>query len=142
MNVGGHRLSNDELRSHFQAIGFEQVATFRASGNVVFDGGADSDEALRERIEQGFGQRSDTRSRRSSAPPRRCARSPSHEPFAREQLADSRGKLQVALLGAAPTREVREQVLLARGRAATGSPSTPVSCTGYRAAACSSRGST
>ena len=35
MNVGGHRLSNDELRSHFAALGFAEVATFRASGNGV-----------------------------------------------------------------------------------------------------------
>jgi uncharacterized protein (DUF1697 family) len=36
MNVGGHRLTNAELRSHFDAMGFSEVATFRASGNVVF----------------------------------------------------------------------------------------------------------
>jgi uncharacterized protein (DUF1697 family) len=36
MNVGGHRLSNGELRAHFAAMGFADVATFRASGNVVF----------------------------------------------------------------------------------------------------------
>jgi uncharacterized protein (DUF1697 family) len=110
MNVGGHRLSNAELRSHFQAIGLDQVATFRASGNVVFDGGADSDEALRERIEQGLraalGYEVPTFIRSAEEVNAIAARTP----FAREQLAASRGKLQVALLGAAPTREVREQV--------------------------------
>ncbi len=36
MNIGGRRITNDGLRSHFEALGCEEVATFRASGNVVF----------------------------------------------------------------------------------------------------------
>jgi hypothetical protein len=36
MNLGGRRISNDDLRSRFEALGCEDVATFRASGNVVF----------------------------------------------------------------------------------------------------------
>ena len=36
MNVGGHRLTNEQLRAHFHTLGFAEVETFRASGNVVF----------------------------------------------------------------------------------------------------------
>ena len=36
MNLGGRRIKNEELRRHFEEMGFEEVATFRASGNVVF----------------------------------------------------------------------------------------------------------
>ncbi len=36
MNLGNRRLTNEELRGHFEAIGLTDVATFRASGNVVF----------------------------------------------------------------------------------------------------------
>lgn len=36
MNLGGRRITNDELRSHFEALGCKEVATFRASGNVIF----------------------------------------------------------------------------------------------------------
>jgi uncharacterized protein (DUF1697 family) len=36
INLGNRRLRNDELRAHFEAIGLTDVATFRASGNVVF----------------------------------------------------------------------------------------------------------
>ena len=39
MNVGGHRITNDELRAAFARIGFEDVGVFRASGNVAFDSG-------------------------------------------------------------------------------------------------------
>ena len=37
VNVGGHRVSMDRLRSEVEALGFTEVSTFIASGNVVFD---------------------------------------------------------------------------------------------------------
>ena len=37
INVGGHRITNDELSSHVAALGFSGVRTFRASGNVILD---------------------------------------------------------------------------------------------------------
>jgi uncharacterized protein (DUF1697 family) len=36
MNLGNRRIKNEELRRHFEAMEFEEVATFRASGNVIF----------------------------------------------------------------------------------------------------------
>src|SRR5215211_629943 len=36
MNLGKRRIKNEELRAHFEAMGLEEVATFRASGNVIF----------------------------------------------------------------------------------------------------------
>ncbi|HKF83502.1 MAG TPA: DUF1697 domain-containing protein [Solirubrobacterales bacterium] len=36
MNLGRRRIKNEELRAHFEAMGFEEVSTFRASGNVIF----------------------------------------------------------------------------------------------------------
>lgn len=43
INVGGHRVKMIELRASFEALGFQNVATFIASGNVLFD--ADSTDA-------------------------------------------------------------------------------------------------
>jgi uncharacterized protein (DUF1697 family) len=37
INVGGHRVSMTDLRQHFAELGFANVATFIASGNVIFD---------------------------------------------------------------------------------------------------------
>ena len=39
MNLGSRRIKNDELRAEFEQLGFEDVATFRASGNVIFGRG-------------------------------------------------------------------------------------------------------
>jgi uncharacterized protein (DUF1697 family) len=36
MNLGKRRIENDELRAQFEAMGLAEVATFRASGNVIF----------------------------------------------------------------------------------------------------------
>jgi uncharacterized protein (DUF1697 family) len=36
MNLGKRRLTMDRLKALFEALGFEEVATFIASGNVVF----------------------------------------------------------------------------------------------------------
>lgn len=44
INVGGHRVKMTELRAGFEALGFQNVVTFIASGNVLFD--ADSTDAL------------------------------------------------------------------------------------------------
>jgi uncharacterized protein (DUF1697 family) len=36
INVGGHRVTMDRLRSEVEALGFAEVSTFIASGNVLF----------------------------------------------------------------------------------------------------------
>jgi uncharacterized protein (DUF1697 family) len=115
MNVGGHRLSNDELRSHFAALGFAEVATFRASGNVVFAADERSPQEVTEHVEQGLAAllgyavptfiRADSEVRAIAA----------HEPFPAEQVGAAGGKLQVSLLGASPTPDVRAEVLSLAG---------------------------
>ena len=37
INVGGHRVTMDRLRAEFEALGFQNVSTFIASGNVLFE---------------------------------------------------------------------------------------------------------
>lgn len=50
INVGGHTVKMDALRDLFAALGLANVATFIASGNVLFDADA-ADETLEQRIE-------------------------------------------------------------------------------------------
>ncbi len=51
INVGGHTVRMDQLRSLFASLGFANVATFIASGNVIFDAGSSDAAALEEQIE-------------------------------------------------------------------------------------------
>ncbi|MGD8496504.1 MAG: DUF1697 domain-containing protein [Gemmatimonadales bacterium] len=57
INVGGHRVTMDELRGLFADLGFPDADTFLASGNVILDVDAEAPaeaEALERRIETGL----------------------------------------------------------------------------------------
>jgi uncharacterized protein (DUF1697 family) len=51
INVGGHTVKMDYLRSVFEELGFLNVETFIASGNVVFDSSSRNSRALEKKIE-------------------------------------------------------------------------------------------
>ncbi len=51
INVGGHTVKMDHLRGLFEALGFANVETFIASGNVIFDATSKSTRALERKIE-------------------------------------------------------------------------------------------
>ena len=55
INVGGHTVTMAELKKLFEKMGFKDVTTFIASGNVVFAGPPkSSDEALEKKIAAGL----------------------------------------------------------------------------------------
>ncbi len=115
MNVGGHRLTNAELCSHFAAMGFAEVASFRASGNVVFAADSRGPAELQQQIEHGLeralGYAVPTFIR-SAAQMRTIAAA---SPFDDSELRASTGKLQVALLAKAPPARARSEVLALAG---------------------------
>jgi uncharacterized protein (DUF1697 family) len=51
INVGGHVVKMDRLRTLFEELGFENVETFIASGNVLFDAPRKGAASLEARIE-------------------------------------------------------------------------------------------
>ncbi len=51
INVGGRRIKMDHLRELFESLGFSNVETFIASGNVIFDSEVDEARALGGKIE-------------------------------------------------------------------------------------------
>lgn len=112
VNLGAkRRASGEALRAAFGAPGFEEVATFRNSGNVVFDadGGAEaelvarSERALRETL--GFDVRVVLRSARE------VKGIAAHEPFEAELVASTEGRLQVILMAEKPSAAARKKVL-------------------------------
>jgi uncharacterized protein (DUF1697 family) len=111
MNLGGRRIKNEELRTEFEALGFGEVACFRASGNVVFVA-EDAEEArLIERIEAGLGEALGYAVPvflRSAAELVEIA---GREPFGAAAIAASKGKLQVAFLADAPAAAGRRKAL-------------------------------
>lgn len=111
MNLGKRRIKNDELRVEFEALGFEDVATFRASGNVIFAAARQGESALTKTIEQGLG---DALGYEVPVFLRSCkevAAIADQEPFDATAVAASKGKLQVTMLSKKPTAAARKKVL-------------------------------
>lgn len=52
INVGGHTIKMDHLRQLFQSLGFSNVETFIASGNVVFETTSKNARVLEKKIEK------------------------------------------------------------------------------------------
>jgi uncharacterized protein (DUF1697 family) len=50
INVGGHTVKMDALRQLFESLGFSNVETFIASGNVIFETTSKDNKALEGRI--------------------------------------------------------------------------------------------
>ncbi|MDO9303545.1 MAG: DUF1697 domain-containing protein [Anaerolineales bacterium] len=51
INVGGHNVKIDHLRQLFESLGFANVETFIASGNVIFEAKAGNIKTLEKKIE-------------------------------------------------------------------------------------------
>ncbi len=111
MNLGNRRLKNAELRAEFERLGFDRVATFRASGNVVFDSEGGGEARLRKTIETGLADSLGYEVPvflRSAA---EVAEVAATQPFEAAAVESSKGKLQVSLLGREPSAAARRRVL-------------------------------
>jgi uncharacterized protein (DUF1697 family) len=112
MNLGGRRIKNDELRRHFEAMGFEEVATFRASGNVIFSSsGREGEGRLAQRVETELDERLGYDVPVFLRSIEEVAAIAAQEPFDPKRLAESKGKLQVSLLTGEPTAAAKRKVL-------------------------------
>lgn len=110
MNLGARRITNAELRTRFEEIGCEEVATFRASGNVVF-AAAGAEPALAERIETELGERLGYEVPVFLRGAGEVAAIAATEPFPAAEVAAAKGKLQVQLLAARPKAAARKAAL-------------------------------
>jgi uncharacterized protein (DUF1697 family) len=109
MNLGNRRIKNPELVAHFEAIGLEGVATFRASGNVVFsDPQGESESKLQKRIEAELDQRLGYDVAVFLRSAEEVAAIAARDPFPAQAIAASKGKPQVVLLGRKPTAKARK----------------------------------
>ena len=116
VNLGPHRrVSSAQLRSAFEEMGFDEVGTFRSSGNVVFGGAGGAEAKLRGRVEKGLLEAVGLEIvvfLRTADQVRAIA---AHEPFPPELAGPSGGKLQVSILPREPSNSARQQVLALAG---------------------------
>ncbi len=111
MNLGNRRITNADLAKQFERIGFAEVQTFRAAGNVVFEAGRESEKKLigriEEGLEEGLGYAVPTVLRTAA----QLAEIAAADPFPAAAVTKSKGKLQVSLLAAKPSAKARKAVL-------------------------------
>lgn len=112
INIGGRRITGAELARAFEELGFEDVANFRASGNVVFTAAGRQPEAkLVERIETGLEKALGYEVITFLRGERELSELAAAQPFPRKLVEASEGKLQVSLLKKKPSAAARKQAL-------------------------------
>jgi uncharacterized protein (DUF1697 family) len=115
MNLGKRRIKNEELRAEFEQLGFAGVASFRASGNVVFESPKKSEAALTKAIEAGLADGLGYEVPVFLRSGGEVAAIAAQEPFDAERVAASKGKLQVSLLLEKPKAAAKKKVLALAG---------------------------
>ncbi len=110
MNIGGRRITNEGLRSHFEALGCEDVATFRASGNVTFAKPGRPAE-LTAQLEQGLAEALGYEVPVFLRSAKQLLTIAAQEPFSAKQLAASKGKLQIAFMVKKPSPAASKRAL-------------------------------
>lgn len=114
INVGGHVVKMDVLRKHFSRMGFTNVETFIASGNVIFDAKDDEPAALEERIayelENSLGYTVATFLRT----PAELASIVRHQPFEPGVIDPDQHALYIGFLPRKPAADVARRVVALR----------------------------
>jgi uncharacterized protein (DUF1697 family) len=109
INVGNRKASGEQLRDCVEAAGFEDAASFRASGNVVFTG-TGSASAIVSKLEKAFEKDLGFKVAvfvRTGAQMKAIAK---QKPFPKKALEKSKGKLQVALLAKKPSAKAKKEL--------------------------------
>ncbi len=102
MNLGRRRIKNLELTRALEELGFENVAAFLASGNLVCEASG-SVATLTKRIEQGLSDSLGYEVRAFLRTAKDLERIARDLPFADRGRRESAGKLQVAFLRSVPS---------------------------------------
>ncbi len=108
VNLGrNRRVTGARLKELFEEAGADEVATFRTSGNVVFEAPRDMTSELERHLQRALGH--DMAIFLRSA--KQLKAMAGHEPFPARELEASKGKLQVLLLRAKPSAAKQKRAL-------------------------------
>ena len=114
INVGGHTVKMDHLRSLFQEITLQNVETFIASGNVIFEAPAGDERALEEKIEAhlhaSLGYKVATFIRTSGE----ITEIASYQPFPLEETEANGAVVYIAFLPRTPDEHAQQKLLALR----------------------------
>jgi len=114
INVGGHTVKMESLRTLFASFDLANIETFIASGNVIFDSAEIDAQALEKTIESGLRQALGydvATFLRSSA---ELAEIAYYQPFPAAELDTPIHALYIAFVRAAPTSAAQQKLLALR----------------------------
>jgi uncharacterized protein (DUF1697 family) len=108
VNLGrNRRVSGADLCAIFEELGLEEVASFRTSGNLVFEASRDMTAQIEKALESTLGYDVGVFLRTA----KELDEIASHQPFKPAQVNASKGKLQVSMLSKKPSAAKRKEVL-------------------------------
>ncbi len=110
INVGGRTVRMEELRAVFASLGFSNVATFIASGNVIFDSGRSDAAALEGQVETHLKQSLGYEVATFLRTPAELAAIARHTAFPSSELQDG-ASLYIAFLHEPPTAEGEQKLM-------------------------------
>jgi uncharacterized protein (DUF1697 family) len=111
INVGGHTVKMDQLRSLFVALEFANVETFIASGNVIFEAEAQQTRALEQQIEDHLQKALGYAVATFIRTPAELAAIVAHRPFPPAELEGAGSSLYVGFLPTPPADEARRKLI-------------------------------
>jgi uncharacterized protein (DUF1697 family) len=114
INVGGHTVKMGHLRMLFEALGFSNVETFIASGNVIFASPDTEAQTLEQQIERHLRQSLGYEVATFIRSALELAAIARHQPFPVDELEAEGNFLYIAFLPAAPRDEARQKLMTYR----------------------------
>src|SRR5258708_1595203 len=115
INVGGHTVKMDYLRSLFAGIGFANVETFIASGNVIFDSKSRNTMSLEQTIEKHLRKILGYEVRTFVRATSELAELVDFKPFSEAELNAAGNTLYVGFLADKPSNEAKKKVMSLSG---------------------------
>ncbi len=114
INVGGHTVKMDYLRQRFEALGFSNVETFIASGNVIFEAPAENTQTLEKQIERHLQHSLGYEVATFIRSPAQLTAIATYQPFPTAELEAEGHSLYIAFLPAPPNDEAQQKLMAFR----------------------------
>jgi uncharacterized protein (DUF1697 family) len=111
INVGGHIVKMEHLRTLFESLGFANVTTFIASGNVIFDSPALDTHALEQQIERRLKEALGYHVATFIRSPAELAAIAQYQPFSAPEVDAGDSALYIVFLPAPPSDEARRKLI-------------------------------
>lgn len=110
INVGGHTVKMDHLKTLFEKMGFEKVETFIASGNVVFETVLKSISTIKKKIETDLKKHLGYDVAAFIRTTKDLKEISDYKPFSESELNNPKNNLYIGFLDSLPAEENQSKI--------------------------------